>query len=63
MNLKTSSMVMYEFDQETGNIGTDEEQIIIGFSTQRKQGTLMYITDGAAENQEYISISINNNGR
>ena len=62
VNLKPNHMVQFAFDQQSGNIATDEEQIIIGFSTQKKQGTLMYITNDAKNKQDYISVEINNNG-
>ncbi|KAI0211781.1 Neurexin-4 [Lamellibrachia satsuma] len=62
VNLKPNHMVQFAFDQQSGNIATDEEQIIIGFSTQKKQGTLMYITNDAKKKQDYISVEINNNG-
>ena len=55
-------MIKFEFDQETGNIATDEETIIIGFSTQEKKGTLMYIRNNDDQNPEYISVEMNNNG-
>ena len=63
MNLHTDYMVTYEFDQETGDISTDEETIIIGFSTQMKQGILMQIVNGDRNKPEYISIEVNNNGK
>ena len=62
MNLQPDYMVKYEFDQESGNIATDEETIIIGFSTQLKQGILMQIVNANKVKPEYISIEMNNNG-
>lgn len=55
-------MIRYEFDQESGNIATDEETIIIGFSTQEKKGTLMLIRNDDPVDTEYISVEMNNNG-
>ena len=63
MNLQPDYLVKYEFDQESGNIATDEETIIIGFSTQIKKGLLMQIVNGNKDRPEYISIEMNNNGR
>lgn len=54
-------LIRYDFDQSTGGISTDEEQIIIGFSTQVKKGLLMFITDNNTKT-EYISVEVNNNG-
>jgi len=56
-----SYMIRYQFDTSAGDISTDEENILIGFSTQEKQGTLMFIRNDARP-PEYISIEINNNG-
>ena len=61
MVLDPSYMIRYQFDTSAGDISTDEENILIGFSTQKKQGTLMYIRNDARP-PEYISIEINNNG-
>ena len=55
-------MVKFEFDQDTGNIATDEETIIIGFSTQEKKGIMMYIRNDNDVKPEYISVEMNNNG-
>lgn len=44
VNLRNSWYVRYQFDTEAGNIATDEEQIIIGFSTQDKKGILMRVS-------------------
>ena len=54
-------MIKYKFDQESGEISTDEETIIIGFSTQEKKGQLMLIRNDDDE-PEYISVELNNNG-
>ena len=62
VNMQPDYMIKFEFDQETGNIATDEETIIIGFSTQEKKGTLMYIRNNDEHNPEYISVEMNNNG-
>ena len=62
VNLQPDYLVKYEFDQDSGNIATDEETIIIGFSTQVKKGLLMQIVNGNAQRPEYISIEMNNNG-
>ena len=56
-------MIRFEFDQESGNIATDEETIIIGFSTQEKKGTLMLIRNDDPVDTEYISVEMNNNGK
>ena len=56
-------MIKFEFDQASGNIATDEETIIIGFSTQEKKGTLMYIRNDDQVKPEYISVEMNNNGK
>lgn len=63
-------MISYELDQSSGKIATDTESIIIGFVTKKKQGVLMYITDGKpplasateGDNKEYILLYINRNG-
>jgi len=57
-----SYMIRYQFDTSAGDISTDEENILIGFSTQEKKGTLMFVRNDA-DPFEYISIEINNNGR
>ncbi len=62
VNLQPDYMVRYEFDQSSGSIATDEETIIIGFSTQLKKGILMQITNGDPVRPDYISIEVNNNG-
>jgi len=54
-------MIRYGFDTGGGDISTDEENILIGFSTQEKHGQIMYIRNDA-QPREYISIEINNNG-
>jgi len=54
-------MIRYQFDTSAGDISTDEENILIGFSTQEKKGTLMFIRNGHTP-PEYISIEVNNNG-
>jgi len=59
--MQPSYMIRYEFDTSYGSISTTEENILIGFSTQEKKGTLMYICNGAKP-PEYISIEVNNNG-
>jgi len=56
-----STMIRYGFDTGGGDISTDEENILIGFSTQEKHGQLMFIRNDAMP-REYISIEINNNG-
>ncbi len=55
-------LVKYEFDQSSGSIATDEETIIIGFSTQIKKGILMQIVNADPVRPEYISVEMNNNG-
>ena len=55
-------MVRFEFDEASGDIATDEETIIIGFSTQEKKGLLMLIRNDDKEKPEYISVEMNNNG-
>ena len=60
MNMKPDYQATYLMDSSSGSISTDEETIIIGFSTQLKRGILMQITNEAAT--EYISIEVNNNG-
>lgn len=62
VNLQSDYMVRYDFDQETGDISTDEETIIIGFATQLKRGLLLQIIGGTPEKPEYISVEMNNNG-
>ncbi|CAH1775387.1 unnamed protein product [Owenia fusiformis] len=63
VNMQPGYMIRYEFDSSTGTISTDEETIIIGFSTQVKQGILMQIrNDPNLQIPEYISIELNNNG-
>jgi len=57
-----SYMIRYQFDTSAGDISTDEENILIGFSTQEKKGTLMFVRNDANP-FEYISIEINNNGQ
>ena len=57
-----STMIRYSFDTNAGDISTDEENILIGFSTQEKHGQIMYIRNDANP-FEYISIEINNNGQ
>ena len=56
-------MIRYSFDQSTGQISTDEETILIGFSTQEKRGTLMRIRNDDENQAEYISVEMNNNGK
>ena len=60
-NMQPDSMIKYTFDQESGEISTDEETIIIGFSTQEKRGQLMLIKSDDP-NPDYISVELNNNG-
>lgn len=62
VNLQPEEMIRYEFDKESGNIATDEETIIIGFSTQIKRGILLQITNGNPREPEYITVEMNNNG-
>jgi len=62
VNMLPDYMIRYELDQETGSISTDEEHIIIGFATQEKKGTLMYLRNSLDVKSEYISVEINNNG-
>ena len=50
------------FSSFSGELATDDEDIIIGFSTQTKQGVLMEITNDDETKREYISIQVNNNG-
>ena len=59
--MQPSYMIRYQFDTSAGDISTDEENILIGFSTQEKRGTLMFVRNDATP-PEYISIEINNNG-
>jgi len=56
-----SYMIRYQFDTSAGDISTDEENILIGFSTQEKRGTLMFVRSDTNP-PEYISIEVNNNG-
>jgi contactin associated protein-like 2 len=56
-----SYMIRYQFDTSAGDISTDEENILIGFSTQEKHGQLMFIRSDSNP-IEYISIEVNNNG-
>jgi hypothetical protein len=63
VNMKPEYMVKYEFDQESGNIATTEETIIIGFATAEKRGILMQIMNGNKNNPEYITVAMNNNGK
>jgi contactin associated protein-like 2 len=56
-----SYMIRYQFDTSAGDISTDEENILIGFSTQEKHGQLMFIRSDTKP-PEYISIEVNNNG-
>lgn len=63
VNMQPEYMIRYEFDPETGNIATDEETIIIGFSTQIKRGILMQIRNDNPKKPEFISIEMNNNGK
>ena len=56
-------MIRYEFDQESGNISTDEETIIIGFATQEMKRMLMLIRNDDPVNKEYILVEMNNNGK
>ena len=60
MNMKPNYMALYHMDSSSGTISTDEETIIIGFSTQIKRGILMQITN--ENGGEYISVEVNNNG-
>lgn len=62
VNLQPDYMIKYTFDQESGNIATNEETIIIGFSTQEKKGTLMHIRNDDKIRPEYITVEMNNNG-
>jgi len=62
VNMQPANFIQYNFDQESGSISTDEELIIIGFSTQEKKGILMQIVGGTVARPEYISIEMNNNG-
>ena len=62
VNMQPDYMIKFDFDQESGSIATDEETIIIGFSTQEKKGLLMLIRNDDQVNPEYISIEMNNNG-
>lgn len=59
--MEPSTMIRYQFDVSAGDISTDEENILIGFSTQEKHGQLMFIRNGATP-PEYLSIEVNNNG-
>jgi len=59
--MQPSYMIRYQFDTSAGDISTDEENILIGFSTQEKHGILMFIRSDANP-YEYISIELNNNG-
>lgn len=59
--MEPSTMIRYAFDTGGGDISTDEENILIGFSTQEKHGQLMFIRSDS-QPIEYMSIEINNNG-
>ena len=61
MNMKPNYMALYNMNSNSGTISTDEETIIIGFSTKTKKGILMQITN--EDGREYISIEVNNNGQ
>jgi len=61
VTMQPDYMIRYEFDKAAGDISTDEENIYIGFSTQEKHGTLMYIRS-ENDKPDYISIEVNNNG-
>ena len=56
-------MIKFELDQDSGSVATDEETIIIGFSTQEKKGTLMLIRNDDTAKPEYISVEMNNRGK
>ena len=62
VNLQADDMIRYEFDDQSGEIATDEETIIIGFSTQEKRGILMMIVNDDKSAPEYITVELNNNG-
>lgn len=62
VNMQPEYMIKYTFDEDSGNIATDEETIIIGFATQEKKGMLMHIRSDDEENPEYITVELNNNG-
>lgn len=61
VTMQPDYMIRYEFDPAFGDISTDEENILIGFSTQEKHGYLMFIRSDKVP-PEYISIEVNNNG-
>ncbi|XP_064644863.1 neurexin-4-like isoform X1 [Lineus longissimus] len=58
-NLGSGDMIKYVFDAK-GSLATEEEVITVGFATQEKKGILMKIVN--PDNDEYISIELNNNG-
>ncbi|KAL5009720.1 hypothetical protein ScPMuIL_012025 [Solemya velum] len=60
VNLKTNYLVKYTFDSTQGLSATDFMFMSVGFTTKRKQGILMQLQ--SADNSEYISLEMNNNG-
>ena len=60
VNLKNNYMVQYEFDKLQGLSASDFQFAQIGFSTKIKQGILLQMKN--ADNSEYISVEMNNNG-
>ena len=60
--IQSDYMIKYTFP-ETGDMSTDEANIMIGFSTQEKRGLLMFIGNNDPRSPEYISVEINNNGK
>ena len=63
VNMQPDYMVRFGMEVETGQISTDEETIIIGFSTQEKHGILLAVRNEDVNKPEFISIEVNNNGK
>ncbi|XP_029633411.1 neurexin-4 [Octopus sinensis] len=59
-NMLPNYMISYKFDESQGLSASDFNTATIGFSTAKKQGILMQISN--KENTEYISVEINNHG-
>ncbi|XP_074652127.1 neurexin-4-like isoform X2 [Tubulanus polymorphus] len=59
VELDAGSYVQFDFSSQ-GTLATEDETIIIGFSTLRKQGILLQVIN--PDIPEYISVQLNNNG-
>ncbi|ELU06487.1 hypothetical protein CAPTEDRAFT_191087 [Capitella teleta] len=62
INMHPDSMIRYEIDRQSEVTSTVDETLIIEFSTDMKQGTLMSITNDDPSQKEFISVEMNNNG-